>query len=174
MEICLLQMLELQRALRTREAESETGGGISSSTPISQGNKHRSTPFDATADLKMNTSHADSNWTSNFSSAQNGAALHPPHPTLNPSLPPRDQLYNKFNEFFGSACISSESTGCSQALRGNGGGKRKARAKGVSAKERGSDGETGGGSKRGTFEAAAYLALGFDETWQREVPRGGV
>lgn len=26
-----------------------------------------------------------------------------PYPTLDPSLPPRDQLYNKFNEFFGKA-----------------------------------------------------------------------
>lgn len=27
----------------------------------------------------------------------------PPYPTLDPSLPPRDELYNKLNEFFGKA-----------------------------------------------------------------------
>lgn len=52
---------------------------------------------------------------------------------------------------------------------------RKDGAKQVSEKtrERGGDGEMGMEVKS-TFEATAYLALGFDKTWQSEVLRRGV
>ena len=54
-------------------------------------------------------------------------------------------------------------------------GKEKMGEKQVSENARGSDREREMGREvESTFEAAAYLAQGFDEAWQREVLRRGV